>query len=45
MLGWPPKALVDELVVEMALRREDSKSADLDELIRKYGYKALNCHK
>ena len=39
-LGWQPKISFDELVAEMV--REDLKSAERDELIRKHGYKAMD---
>jgi GDPmannose 4,6-dehydratase len=39
-LGWTPKISFDELVAEMV--REDLKSAERDELIKKHGYKAMN---
>jgi GDPmannose 4,6-dehydratase len=38
-LGWSPKISFDELVVEMV--REDLKSAERDELIRRYGFTSL----
>ena len=41
-LGWTPKITFDELVAEMV--REDLKSAERDELVKKHGYKALNRH-
>lgn len=41
-LGWTPKISFDELVAEMV--REDLKAAERDELIKKYGYKAMNHH-
>jgi GDPmannose 4,6-dehydratase len=39
-LGWAPKISFDELVSEMV--REDLKSAERDELIKKHGYKSMN---
>jgi GDPmannose 4,6-dehydratase len=39
-LGWTPKITFDELVAEMV--REDLKSAERDELIKKHGYKAMD---
>ncbi|MEW6292623.1 MAG: GDP-mannose 4,6-dehydratase [Pseudomonadota bacterium] len=41
-LGWTPKTTFDELVAEMV--REDLKSAERDELIKKHGYKAMDYH-
>ncbi len=41
-LGWTPKITFDELVAEMV--REDLKSAERDELVKKHGYSVLNCH-
>ena len=41
-LGWTPKISFDELVAEMV--REDLKSAERDELIKKHGYKAMDHH-
>ena len=41
-LGWTPKISFDELVVEMM--REDLKSAERDELVRKFGYSTFNYH-
>ena len=41
-LGWTPKISFDELVAEMV--REDLKSAERDELIKKHGYKAMDYH-
>ncbi len=41
-LGWTPKTRFDELVAEMV--REDLKSAERDELIKKHGYKAMDYH-
>jgi GDPmannose 4,6-dehydratase len=35
-LGWAPKIAFDELVAEMV--REDLKSAERDELVKKHGY-------
>ena len=39
-LGWQPKISFDELVAEMV--REDLKSAERDELIKKHGYKVMD---
>jgi GDPmannose 4,6-dehydratase len=41
-LGWVPKTTFAELVVEMV--REDFKSAQRDELVKKHGYKAYDHH-
>ena len=41
-LGWVPKITFDELVAEMV--REDLKSAERDELVKKHGYKAMDYH-
>jgi len=41
-LGWTPKITFDELVAEMV--REDLKSAERDELVKKHGYKAMDYH-
>ncbi|MDP1653024.1 MAG: GDP-mannose 4,6-dehydratase [Rhodocyclaceae bacterium] len=41
-LGWTPKTTFAELVAEMV--REDLKSAERDELIKKHGYKAMDYH-
>jgi GDPmannose 4,6-dehydratase len=41
-LGWVPRISFDELVTEMV--REDLKSAERDELIKKHGYKAMDYH-
>jgi GDPmannose 4,6-dehydratase len=41
-LGWTPKITFVELVAEMV--REDLKSAERDELIKKHGYKAMDYH-
>lgn len=41
-LGWTPKITFDELVAEMV--REDLKSAERDELVKKHGYSVLSCH-
>ena len=38
-LGWTPKISFDELVSEMV--REDLKSAERDELVKRHGYVAL----
>jgi GDPmannose 4,6-dehydratase len=41
-LGWTPRTSFDELVAEMV--REDLKSAERDELVKKHGYKAMDHH-
>jgi GDPmannose 4,6-dehydratase len=41
-LGWTPKIGFKELVAEMV--REDLKSAERDELVKKHGYKAMDYH-
>ncbi len=41
-LGWTPRTPFDELVAEMV--REDLKSAERDELVKKHGYKAMDYH-
>ena len=41
-LGWTPRIDFDELVAEMV--REDLKSAERDELVKKHGYAAFNYH-
>jgi GDPmannose 4,6-dehydratase len=41
-LGWIPKISFDQLVAEMV--REDLKSAECDELIKRNGYKSMNYH-
>ena len=41
-LGWSPKTTFRELVAEMV--REDLKSSQRDELIKKHGYKAMDHH-
>ena len=41
-LGWTPKISFDELVSEMV--REDLKSAERDELVKKHGYAAFIPH-
>ncbi len=41
-LGWAPKISFDELVSEMV--REDLKSAERDELVKKHGYSAFDYH-
>jgi GDPmannose 4,6-dehydratase len=41
-LGWTPRITFDELVAEMV--REDLKSAERDELIKRHGYKAMDYH-
>ncbi len=39
-LGWIPRTSFDELIAEMV--REDLKSAERDELVRKHGFKAYD---
>ncbi|MCW0375726.1 GDP-mannose 4,6-dehydratase [Xanthomonas sacchari] len=41
-LGWEPKITFKELVSEMI--REDLKSAERDELVKRHGYNAFNFH-
>lgn len=41
-LGWTPRTTFQELIAEMA--REDFKTAERDELIKKHGHKAMNYH-
>jgi GDPmannose 4,6-dehydratase len=41
-LGWTPKITFHELVAEMV--REDYKSAQRDELVKKHGYQAMDYH-
>jgi len=41
-LSWTPKISFDELVAEMV--REDLKSAERDELIKRYGYSPMDYH-
>ena len=41
-LGWTPKISFNELVAEMV--REDYKSAQRDELVKKHGYQAMDYH-
>jgi GDPmannose 4,6-dehydratase len=41
-LGWTPKITFEQLVAEMA--REDLKSAERDELIKRHGYKSMDYH-
>jgi GDPmannose 4,6-dehydratase len=41
-LGWTPKTRFEDLVAEMV--REDLKSAERDELVKKHGYKAMDYH-
>ncbi len=41
-LGWTPKITFQELVTEMV--REDLKSAERDELVKKHGYAAFDYH-
>ena len=40
--GWTPKTTFDELVAEMV--REDLKSAERDEIIRRHGFKSMDYH-
>ena len=39
-LGWTPSTTFDELVAEMV--REDLRSAERDELVKRHGYKAMD---
>ncbi len=41
-LGWTPKITFNELVTEMV--KEDLKSAERDELVKKHGYNAFDYH-
>ncbi len=41
-LGWTPRTRFAELVAEMV--REDLKSAERDELVKRHGYKAMDYH-
>lgn len=41
-LGWTPKISFSELVAEMV--REDLRTAERDELVKKHGYKAMDYH-
>lgn len=41
-LGWTPATSFEELVAEMV--REDLKSAEKDELVKKHGYSVLAYH-
>jgi len=41
-VGWVPKTTFDELAVEMV--REDLKSAERDELIKRHGFAAYDYH-
>jgi GDPmannose 4,6-dehydratase len=41
-LGWEPKTTFDELVAEMV--REDLKSAERDELVKRHGYSVFDYH-
>jgi len=41
-LGWSPRITFEELVAEMV--REDLKSAERDELVKKHGYSAFDRH-
>ena len=41
-LGWTPRTSFAELVAEMV--REDLKSAERDELVKKHGFKAMDYH-
>jgi len=42
MLGWEPKITFRELVQEMV--REDLKSAERDEVVKRHGYYANDYH-
>ncbi|MCP9451765.1 MAG: hypothetical protein NNA23_03670 [Nitrospira sp.] len=41
-LGWEPKTTFAAFVAEMVC--EDLKAAERDELVKKYGYRTMNCH-
>ena len=41
-LGWTPRITFDELVAEMV--RDDLKSAERDELVKRHGYTSMDCH-
>jgi GDPmannose 4,6-dehydratase len=41
-LGWAPRVTFDELVAEMM--REDLKSAERDELVKRHGYRPFDFH-
>jgi GDPmannose 4,6-dehydratase len=41
-LGWTPKISFEELVAEMV--REDLKSAERDEVVKKHGYPVYSYH-
>ncbi len=41
-LGWVPKITFEQLVTEMV--REDLRSAERDELVKKHGYRAMDYH-
>jgi GDPmannose 4,6-dehydratase len=41
-LGWQPKITFEEMVAEMV--REDLKSAERDEVVKKHGYPAYSYH-
>jgi GDPmannose 4,6-dehydratase len=41
-LGWQPRITFDELVAEMV--REDLKSAERDELVKRHGYRSMDYH-
>ena len=41
-LGWTPKITFEELVAEMV--REDLKSAERDELVKRHGFKSMDYH-
>lgn len=41
-LGWTPRITFDELVSEMV--REDLRTAERDELVKKHGYKTMDYH-
>ena len=41
-MGWVPKITFHEMVAEMV--REDLKSAERDELVKRHGYHAFDGH-
>lgn len=41
-LGWTPKVSFRELIAEMV--REDLKTAERDELVKRHGYSAYDYH-
>jgi GDPmannose 4,6-dehydratase len=41
-LGWVPQTSFEELVAEMV--REDLKSAERDEIVKRHGYKSMDYH-